>query len=75
MNKFLTIATLVALAVPALCSGQDPLGPTRLGIDRAELTSLLDQYDASDQSTAHSDVLRDEVRAQADLIRARLRVG
>ena len=75
MNKFLTIATLVALAVPALCSGQDPLGPTRLGIDRAELTSLLDQYDAIVQSTAYSDVLRDEVRAQADIIRERLRLG
>ncbi len=75
MTNLVTIATALALAVPALCSGQDPLRPTRLKIDRAELTSLLDQYDAIVQSTAYSDVLRDEVRAQADIIRARLRLG
>ena len=75
MTNLVTIATTLALAVPALCSGQDPLGPTRLEIDRAELTSLLDQYEAIVQSTAYSDVLRNEVRVQADLIRERLRLG
>ena len=75
MNKFLTIAIALLLADPGLCSGQDFLGPTRLEIDRAELTSLLGQYDAIVQSTAYSDVLRDEVRVQADIIRARLTLG
>ncbi len=75
MTNLVTIATALALAVPALCSGQDPLRPTRAEIDRAELTSLLDQYEAIVQSTAYSDGLRDEVLAQADIIRARLRLG
>ena len=75
MTNLVTIATVLALATPALCSGQDSLGPTRLEIDRAELTNLLDQYDAIVQSTAYSDVLRNEVRVQADLIRERLRLG
>ncbi len=75
MTKRVTIVTALAFAVPALCSGQDPLGPTRIGIDRAELTSLLDQYDAIIRSTAYSDDLRDEVRAQADIIGERLRLG
>ena len=75
MTNLVTIATVLALATPALCSGQDSLGPTRLEIDRAELTNLLDQYDAIVQSTAYSDVLRNEVRVQADLIREGLRLG
>ena len=75
MTKLAMMVTVLVLADLALCSGQDSLGPTRLEIDRAELTSLLDQYDAMVQSTAYSDVLRNEVRAQADLIRERLRLG
>ena len=75
MTKLVTIVTALVLADPVLCSGQDFLRPTRLEIDRAELTSLLDQYDAIVQSTAYSDDLRDEVRGQADIIRGRLRVG
>ena len=75
MTKLVTIVAALALAVPALCSGQDAVDPTRLEIDRAELTRLLAQYDAVAMSTAYSDVLRDEVRAQADIIRERLRLG
>ena len=75
MTRLVTIVAALGLAVPPLCSGQDSLGPTRLEIDRAELTSLLDQYDAIVQSTAYSDGLLDEVRAQADIIRERLRLG
>lgn len=75
MIKLVTMATALALAVPAWCAGQDPLDPTRLEIDRAELTSLLAQYDAVTQSTAYSDELRREGRALADIIRERLRSG
>jgi len=73
MTKLVTI--VAALAVPVLCSGQYSLASTRLEIDRAELASLLDQYEAIVRSTAYSDVLRDEVREQADLIRERLSMG
>jgi len=75
MIKLVTMVTALAFGVPALCSGQDPMGPTRLEIDRAQLTSLLDQYDAIVRSTAYSDVLRDEAIAQAGVIRERLRLG
>ena len=75
MTKLVTMVTALALAVPAFCSAQDPLGPTRLEIDRAELMRLLAQYDAVAQSTAYSDVLRQEGRAQADIIGERLRIG
>ena len=75
MTKLVTTVTALAIAVPVLCSGQYSVASTRLEIDRAELASLLDQYDAMVQSTAYSDVLRDEVRAQADIIRERLRLG
>ena len=75
MTRVVTMLTALAFAVPALCSGQDLLGSTRLEIDRVELTRFLAQYDAVAQSTAYSDVLRDEGRARADLIRERLRTG
>ena len=75
MNKRLTIATVLVLADPVLCSGQDFLDPSRFEIDRPELSSLLSHYDAIVQSTAYSDVLRDEVRVQVDIIRARLTLG
>ena len=75
MTKLVTIVTALAVAVPALCSGQDPLGPTRLEIGRAELTRLLDRYDAIVQSTAYSDGLRDEARTQAEMVRERLSIG
>ena len=75
MTRTVLMVTALAFFVPALCSGQDPLAPTRLEVDRAALTRLLDQYDAIVQSTAYSDVLRDEGRAQADIIRDRLRIG
>ncbi len=75
MSKIVTIVAALAFAVPALCSGQDPLGPTRLEIDRAELTRRLAQYDAVAQSTAYSDVLRQVGRSQADIIRERLAIG
>ncbi len=75
MTRIVTMITALALAVPALCSGQDLLGSTRLEIDRVELTRLLAQYDAVAQSTAYSDVLRDEGRARAGVVRERLRTG
>ena len=75
MIKLVTMVTALALAHPAMCSGQDPLGPKRLEIDRAELTRLLAQYDSVAQSMAYSDELRQEGRAQADIIRERLRAG
>ena len=52
-----------------------PLGPTRLEIDRAELTRVLAQYDAVATSTAYSDVLRNEGGALAGIIRERLSAG
>jgi len=75
MIKIVTIVTALALALPVMCSGQAPSDPKRLDIDRAELTRLLAQYDAVVQSTAYSDELRQEGRAQADLIRERLSAG
>ena len=75
MVKFVTLGAALVLAVPALCRGQAPIAPTRLEVDRAELTRLLDQYDAVAQSPAYSESLRDEGRAQADIIRERLRIG
>ena len=75
MTRLVTLVGVLALAVPALCAGQDPLTPMRLEIDRAELTRLLDQYDALARSTAYSEALREEVRVQADMIRERLRTG
>ncbi len=75
MTRIVTMITALAFAVPALCSGQDLLGSTRLEIEREELTRLLAQYDAVAQSTAYSDVLRDEGRALAGFIRGRLRTG
>ncbi len=75
MTRTVTMIAALAFAVPALCSGQDLLGPTRLESDRVELTRLLAQYDAVAQSTAYSDVLRDEGRARAGFIRERLRTG
>ena len=74
-TRTVTMMAALALAVPALCSGQDPLGPTRLEIDRAELTRLLAEYDAIATSTAYSDVLRDEGGAVAGIIRERLSAG
>ena len=75
MTKLVTMVAALTVAVPALCSGQDPLGPTRLEIDRAGLTRLLAQYDAVARSTAYSDVLRQEGRRQAVGVRERLRTG
>ena len=75
MTRIVTIVTALAFLVPALCSAQGPLGPTRLGIDRAELTRLLAQYDAVARSTAYSEVLRDQGRAHAGTIRQRLSIG
>ena len=60
VTRIVTMMSAVAFAVPALCSGQDPLGPTRLDIDRVELTRLLAEYDAVATSAGYSDVLRDE---------------
>ena len=75
VTRIVTMITGLAFTVPAFCSGQDTVDPTRLDIDRAELTSLLAQYDAVAMSTAYSDVLRDEVRADAGVIRERLSIG
>ena len=75
MVKFVTLGAALALAVPALCRGQAPFAPTRLEVDRAELTRLLDQYDAVARSPAYSESLRGEGSAQADVIRERLRTG
>ena len=75
MTRIVSMVTALAVSVPVLCSGQDSLAPTRLEVNRAELTRLLDQYDAIVQSTAYSDVLRDEGRARADIIRNRLSIG
>ena len=75
MTKLVTIIAALGLAVPVLCSGQDPIGPARLEIGRAELTRLMAQYEAVARSTAYSDVLRDEGRAHADIIRERLSTG
>ena len=75
MIKLTTMLTALAVLVPALCSGQSPRDPTRLEIGRGELARLLAQYDAVAQSTAYSDELRLEGRAQADIIRERLRSG
>ena len=75
VTRTLTMMTALAFAVPALCSGQDPLGPTRLDIDRVELTRLLAEYDAVATSTGYSDVLRDEGGAFAGIIRERLSAG
>ena len=75
MTRIVTVVTALTFFVPALCSGQDPLRPIRLESDRVELTRLLAQYDAVALSTAYSEVLRNEGRARADLIRERLRTG
>ena len=75
MTRIVTTVAALAFLVPALCSGQDLLRPIRLESDRAELTGLLAQYDAVALSTAYSEVLRNEGRARADLIRERLRTG
>jgi hypothetical protein len=75
MMKLLAVLCALTLSVPAVCSGQDPLDPTRLEIGRAELARLLAQYDAVVQSTAYSDELREEGRAKADIIRERLGAG
>ena len=73
--RLVIMTTALAFAVPAMCSGQDAVDPSRLEIDRAELTRLLTQYDAVAMSTAYSDALREEGRAQASTIRERLSVG
>lgn len=75
MTRLVTLGCALALSVPALSAGQAPLTPIRLDIERAELTRLLAQYDALAGSIAYSEVLREEVRAQADIIRERLRTG
>ena len=75
MTRTVLMVTALAFLVPALCSGQDLFTLTRLEVDRAALTRLLDQYDALVQSTAYSDALRDEGRAHADIIRERLKTG
>ena len=75
MIRFVILVGGLALAVPALCVGQNALTPRHLEIDRAELTRLLDQYDTLSRSTAYSEALREEVRVQADIIRERLRTG
>lgn len=75
MTKLLTALTALALAVPALGSGQDTLVPAGLEIDRAELMNLLERYEALAQSTAYSDRLREDVRVQTDMIRERLSMG
>ncbi len=75
MTKLVILIGALAMAVPAVCSGQDPITLRHLEIDRAELTRLLDHYDALSRSTAYSEALREEVRVQADMIRERLRTG
>ena len=75
MTKLVILIGALAMAVPAVCSGQDPITPRRLEIERSELTRLLAQYDALARSTAYSEALRDDVRVQADMIRERLRTG
>ena len=74
-TKISMMVTTVLFAVPALCSAQDPIGPTRLESDRAELTRFLAQYDAVALSTAYSEVLRGEGRVRAAFIRERLNAG
>ncbi len=69
------MVTALLFAGPALCSAQDPIGPTRLESDRAELRRLMAQYDAVALSTAYSEVLRGEGRVRADFIRERLSTG
>jgi len=75
MTRIVTALTTLGLLLPVLCSAQNPLSPTRLGIDRAELNRLLVQYDALARSTAYSDGLRDQGRARANSVRERLSVG
>jgi protein involved in polysaccharide export with SLBB domain len=75
MAKLSTLIAALFLALPASGRAQETVDPTRLEIDRGQLTFLLEQYQAVVQSTAYSDALRDEVRAQADMIRDRLRDG
>lgn len=75
MNRLVMLIGALAIAVPAVCFGQDPLTPGRLEVDRSELTRLLAQYDALARSTAYSEALRDDVQVQADRIRERLRTG
>ena len=75
MTRTVSMVAALAFFVPALCSGQDPLRPTHLESDRAELTRLLAQYDAVALSTGYSEALRNEGLAYADLIRDRLRTG
>jgi len=75
MMKLATMVTALALALPVMCSGQAPLDPTRLEIDRAALTRLLAQYEAVAQSTGYSDETRQEGLAKAEIIRERLRSG
>lgn len=75
MTKLVLIAAALTLAIPVACSAQGMLGPASLGVNRAELTSLLAEYDAVAQSSAYSDVLREEVRGRADSIRTRLSSG
>ena len=75
MTKLVTVVTGLVFLVPAFCSGQAPPRPTHLESDRAELTRLLAQYDGVGLSTAYSEVLRNEGRVRADLIRERMRTG
>jgi hypothetical protein len=75
MTKFVSMVVALALAAPMLCSAQDTQDPARLEISRAELVRLLGEYEGVAQSTAYSDVLREEGQAQADLIRERLTLG
>jgi polysaccharide biosynthesis/export protein len=75
MAKHVTIATVLLLATPMLASSQGTMGRALMESNRAALTQLLAQYDAVMRSTAYSEVLRAEVRGQADSIRTRLTMG
>lgn len=71
--RFLLSALLVlACATAGAAQGWDPRG---LQLTRAELQALLEQYEASANSSAYSNVLRERARAEAALIRLRLQDG
>jgi len=72
---FSVVALLLVGVAPAIAQtlpGVDPGGSVR---SRADLERLLQEYEAALASPAYSDAVKRGIRADADLIRARLRDG
>lgn len=75
LNHVAKLAFAGVLLSSPLHAQQPGWDPTGVQLTRAELTELLERYEATAASSAYSDALREQARDEATLIRLRLEEG